>query len=454
MRFPTDCGMTAFIAFGVALLNPAAWCAGDQTCECCGEGYTAQATFGGGGELGPVHLCPGMGSQPNVEGTTLHCAWNPGQITEFMMTNYWDVDYCVNSSGDAHAFNSAVVISWEGAPGYQDPYLRMHFVVTGVQQPADGVVETYPLIGHCDEDPEEDCQVGDESSQAEVDVGIYYRYRTGEPPDGEILNKPGNLFIITPPWRYPDQIVSSGGDLHTFTSATWDFDDFESNLLSGGGSEAALWDDGSAVDLPAATDVKWSSSEGGNAVGFSAVFAAPAGGINAPVQWTVTLDEVDDDGETVLADDDPTADVDSVTYRVYLDHLARDIDNETALNNRIEAVCWAAANHAWDGSADGDIPPWQGGPSSVIIYQADPNPSVFPTTPLNLGAISRGDFMVLTGSTIYHGVTSVDGGGGTVWEYNGKSGSDFGTQSLQDYTLDETTYGERVVHQIVLYPHP
>jgi len=113
-------------------------------------------------------------------------------------------------------------------------------------------------------------------------------------------------------------------------------------------------------------------------------------------------------------------------------------------------ACFGAARHAYNGTVGDGGPPWYPG-TPVRIYQADPDPNIPPSIPLDTSALQRRGVVIMGGNCNH---TSTCLGGSDVWEYGGGINPfRWGTAMLQQHVA-LVTNGERVVHLIQYYPCP
>jgi len=168
-------------------------------------------------------------------------------------------------------------------------------------------------------------------------------------------------------------------------------------------------------------------------------------------QVTVNL-AIDDNTPFEYADDPPIND--SITFKVYRDHLQRDYCNEGDLNKYIPGgpvcACHGAATHAYDGTDGPQTPPWNNW-TRTRIFWADADPNIPPFTPLQTGGLSRRDVFVLTGYG-WHCNTCKEGT--SVWEANGQiNPARWGNATLEAHLALRTSDNKRVVHEIWHYPY-
>ena len=195
------------------------------------------------------------------------------------------------------------------------------------------------------------CCLWNEIREIIARMALCHPFAPGLPPDGEIANKPGTDFCTTPTFRFPDQILMDH-KLRLSSIYVRDLDDHQT-LPEGNYSASEIADLANGAylrpDYPDGTideDVTWLSCIGNSAFdtrqgihmpGNQPPFSYPGPDPGTGCQnWQIKL-KVNDDSDPVCGDD-PYTEVDSVTYRVYKDHLARDIQNEGAL----DAMCTTA----------------------------------------------------------------------------------------------------------------
>ncbi|MCX7015787.1 MAG: hypothetical protein NTW86_25080 [Candidatus Sumerlaeota bacterium] len=138
---------------------------------------------------------------------------------------------------------------------------------------------------------------------------------------------------------------------------------------------------------------------------------------------------------------------DDQVFDIFDSHLSRDLANDAdpegdQLNSHnVETNCKGAANHAYKGTVEQtgiEFPPWKSSDDHTeeqVLYKApqDVNlPVENPWTAEDTAKLQRGDCLTILG-WIGHIVT-VTGDGTTLWEYNGKSGTNFGKKTVEDYT--------------------
>jgi hypothetical protein len=324
-------------ALNLAVIPSLSWPTGGR----CPEGYTAYPTYIDPnnpevvhGRIDPVFICDGAYDITNLSPIY---TWSPGFERYLYLFDGFDQDVCVNDSNPYVFFlyydGIYMIPTWWGAPGHPDPGNPwcFHFAPP---QPSDGQVVSYTLTGQTDDSGP--WNVGDETAQAQTFPRVFHPFARGDPIHG-IIDKRAvgtsptevkTTFTRTATYRWTDQFVSAGSI--TFSAyAVWDFDKFEN------GVEPLNWNDGMANDLDAPEaeihwpDYTWSAVAG--AVGrihcYSTTYTCPQ--VMWATQVTVNL-AIDDNTPFEYADDPPIND--SITFKVYRDHLQRDYCNEGDLN--------------------------------------------------------------------------------------------------------------------------
>lgn len=294
----------------------------------------------------------------------------------------------------------------------------------------------------------------------------------GPQPTGIILGKPVPRIFqhsdATFGWN--DQLINkTAGVFRSFSATVGDLDDAESNLYSGGvTSPQVLWDDPKTPDPPGPTDVVWSSSGGGAATGNPVQLEMPIGGTDSAVTWDVKIASLDDQAPPDIADDPAVTNVDTVTYKVFRDHLARDMANEADLvsYSANPGNCVGGAQHAYSGQTAQHIPPWQDSTGKILLFEAAEDPSIPPDTDLTPNfPYGRGGVVVFNGNG--H-IATCTGNGDGIWEFNGRcynpqtwgTGSVSRTLALRRNPSDPYTCfpnvppGQRFVTKIDYYPPP
>lgn len=295
----------------------------------------------------------------------------------------------------------------------------------------------------------------------------------GPQPTGIILGKPVPRVFqhsdATFGWN--DQLINKAtGVFRDFSANVNDLDDTESDIYSGGANPPQiLWDDPKTADPPGTSDVTWSATGGGAATGNPVQLEMPVGGTEAAVTWDVKIASLDDQAPPDIADDPAVTNVDTVTYKVFRDHLARDMANEADLVSYSASPvnCVGAARHAYDGTISGDlIPPWDNENGKIRLFQAEEDPSIPPVIDLTSNfPYVRGGVVVFNRSG--H-IATCTGNADGFWEFNGRcynpqtwgTGSVQRTLALRRDPLDPTPcfpdapLGKRFVTMVDYYPPP
>ncbi|MBN1903386.1 hypothetical protein JW926_18855, partial [Candidatus Sumerlaeota bacterium] len=302
------------------------------------------------------------------------------------------------------------------------------------------------LGGECSEDDANEWWI--------TSAHVYFPYKPGDEPEGDIRDKPAlTPFSTTPTYKWPNQILNSNPDaIRTFCSENVkDMDDFEDGI------EPYDWLDPPQNDPPGETDIRWTSSNSQEEYGSTVELNVPVGGMELPVEWTITLN-IDDDEDPCMADDNEKSPADETLYRVYYDHLARDMDNVSDLNKHVvypsnppDGNCEGAARHAYVGETGYGYPPWGGNLNNYdLIYEATPTTVVLP---LIKTGHNRKDVFVINGFSCHHVNTCLDGT--LVWEYNGFINSmKWGTATLEQFADKKLPNGENKVYTIRRYRCP
>lgn len=438
--------------------------AGNNQDSCCPEGHTMQATHtvlsvkGGSQVLGEMTTATisDINSQ-DVTGKTKYFSWGRDVVWNYWLGGANDVDVCVNDDDpkDYSTRGVGTIVTWDGLPGHQDSNDDRHYVGHDVPKPQEGAVDTYSLTGTGTNDGP--CNAGDESRQAATALKIYFQWKKGPAPYGTIHGKPPGVFFNTPTFRRDNQLLCKvAGPEVRFEAEVHDMDLIESNLYSAGTAPQVLWDDGLDDDPPGSSDVTWSASPSGGAIGNPVWLPVPVGGIQR-VTWTVRLASIDDNCSPEKADDPPTLNADSVEYEVFRDHFARDVAN---LGPLIEeecnpSDCYGAAQHAYSGMTNEDRrpePPWLAcGATPRILFAADPDPHIAPDIDeLTTFTAARGGIVRYNGDS--HFQTCYGNGSGGVWEFNGRCVNEhqWGNSSIlfvRDLLIDRN-------HPNACYPDP
>jgi hypothetical protein len=323
-----------------------------------------------------------------------------------------------------------------------------------IQKPAEyGQINNYWLMAESFDNLGGECSEDDANEWWITSAHVYFPYKPGDDPEGDIRDKPAiTPFSTTPIYKWPNQILNTNPNAtQTFNSVNVkDMDDFED------GVEPYDWLDDPQNDPPGETDIRWTSSNSQEEYGSTVDLNVPVGGIDGPVQWTITLN-IDDDEDPCKADDNEKSPADDTIYRVYYDHLARDMDNVSSLNQYVVSTlnppnppngnCEGAARHTYEGETGDWIPPWP----SETIYKADKDPDIPEEIPLQNLNLKRKDVFLLSGYC-HHVNTCI--GETNVWEYNGSLHSQcWGTTNLEEY-IELRVNGERKVQKIVRYICP
>jgi hypothetical protein len=313
-----------------------------------------------------------------------------------------------------------------------------------IQKPGEyGVINHYWLMAVSVDNQGQLCSADDVNKWWMTSAHVYFPYKPGDEPEGDIRYKPAlTPFSTTPTYRWPNQILNSNPDAtRTFHSENVkDMDDFED------GVEPYDWLDPPQNDSPGETDIRWTSSNSQEEYGSTVELDIPVGGMGSPVEWTITLN-IDDDEDPCKADDDEKAPADDTLYRVYYDHLARDMDNQGDLNgyNIVPSphYCFGAANHAYNGSVDPKIVPTSQGTLVFERVRIDRDPSKYLVVgecevilnTIGSASIGRGDWFVYN-TPSSHINTSYSGT--NIWEFNGRMNqSKWGTSTVGLYAYEQ-----------------
>jgi hypothetical protein len=370
-------------------------------------------------------------------------------IAQFIASGGEDSDVCVASNPDRVVKTIADVtsFSWYGnmcgcASGERNSVFNAI-----IQMPADyGSINNYWLMAESVDGQGGDCSADDANKWWMTSAHVYFPYKTGDDPEGDISNKPSPTpFSTTPIYKWPNQILNTNPNAtKTFHSENVkDMDDFEN------GEEPYDWLDTPQNDPPGESDIRWSSSSSQEEYGATVELNVPVGGIEGPVEWTITLN-IDDDEDPCKADDDEKSPADNTMYRVYYDHLARDLDNKEDLNNyNVEPnnYCFGAANHAYNGSTNPIVVPTSQGTLVFERVRIDRDPNKYfvvgecevilnTISSINIG---RGDWFVYNTSSS-HINTSYSGT--YIWEFNGRLNEHkWGTSTVGLYAYEQHEVG-------------
>ncbi len=353
------------------------------------------------------------------------------------------------------------------------PYKDLYFL-------EDGELKTYGLMCRADDAPPAD--YGDEYRTASIPVYLYHPYKPGPLPEGDIKKSSG--FSTVPTFKWWNQVLSNE-EIKMEAVNLWDLDATE-KISTGPKDPGALdqidWNDGFKIDIVTQDKIFWETLEYGLRENGSPVYLMYPGispGTQGYENWNIDL--VIEDTRDGKSAQDPRTIVDNVSYHVYFDHLARDVQNEGDLNtyNCHPGNCWGAAKHAHDGSitpsSPHQMPPWaplvtpgtaeilpvELSPGSSIpsrmgsqIYRAPKDISLDPIDPLDdtdLSGLCRGSVIIFWNYTLNQGkkcwsplhiATVVSNGAEILWENNGRiNPHKWGTSSISAF-LPQTVYGQ------------
>lgn len=435
------------------------------------------------GEMGDVDI--GLGGV-SVKDKNVYfgyeCTGIPGD-TEFSAGGGGDSDVCV-STVTGRAVSTYGVDNeyiWSGdAPGTPFGPKNQFYHFTPPPKPEEGEILEYGLtVESEDKGP---CNVDDANKNASTNIFCFFKYMVGDDPDGRMGPKPTGAFNTTPMYRYDDQLVQCYGDdmLYLIGHDVCDYDDYES------GSDPLAWDDGPVNDTPGPYDVRWVTSTGQEKVGHLVHFLIPTAPVSGPITWVIQM-FVNDDANTSpwpCMADDPEKLVDTGTWRVYHDHLGRDMANVGRLNQlrpppeqysvqiQPDHMCFGAANHAYRGITDPILVP-QG--IGTLVFRRTPDPvtgkylvgsSVITLNDVPNLTPGRGSWFLYNGYGYGSGAGHINTSysGTSVWEYNGRNNAiliegilrpRWGTSTVQDYINEhhiesgDDIYG---IHEIYYYP--
>jgi hypothetical protein len=448
----------------------------------CGMGWEAYGVYVPPGEWGPpwpgemewICLTEDVGGY-DISFQVKRYGWSPTFNRVYTLWGGGDVDICVSLTdpNDYYPYYDGVDVTahWGlllgGSPsnaGFADYYYpRMYYFFP--PKPAEQTVDQYRLTGWTDDFGP--FNAGDEQTAVWADLHVYYPYGVGEPVR-VIINKLtigkkadviDPVFLKPATYRWKDQFLS--GEIIEFTTyLAEDYDTHENGI------PPLNWQDGPVNDIPTSDYglFDWDAIKGSFLDGSD---NTPAAIYICPIVETLTtvfLHLYLDDAPLPEYADDLVPAHDQLSFRVYKDHLQRDMANEADLNIQVpggpQGACFGAAMHAWNGTEGTVKPPWgSGGPPSRIIYSAPANPNSPPTIPLNTAGVNRGDVLMMgkQGYGASHCCTAtgfVAGGKLGIWEYNGRlHPNSWGTACLEDF-LPLVDDGERVVQWIRVYPRP